>query len=60
MTEVKRLIESLDYKGLRRLFSENPALANMGIPFDEKNPALAHPLHRICDGVFNGAYVLLF
>jgi uncharacterized protein len=56
MTEIKTLIESLNYEGLRRLLSEKPALANAGIPFDEKNPVLAHPLHRICDGVFNGVY----
>jgi uncharacterized protein len=56
MTEIKRLIESLDYDGLHRLLSGNPALANQGLPADEQNPALAHPLHRICDGVFNGVY----
>jgi uncharacterized protein len=56
MMIIKGLIESLDYEGLRRLLSENPSLANEGIPFDAKNPAVAHPLHRICDGVFNGLY----
>lgn len=56
MAKIKQLIESLDYEGLRRLLSENPALANKGIPADENNPALAHPLHRICDGVFRGVY----
>jgi uncharacterized protein len=56
MAEIKKLIASLDYEGLRRLLSANPALANKGIAFDEKNPAEAHPLHRICDGVFNGTY----
>jgi hypothetical protein len=56
MTEIKKLIESLDYEGLRRLLAGDPALANKGIPFDEKNPTLAHPLHRICDGVFSGVY----
>jgi uncharacterized protein len=56
MPEIKKLIESLDYKELHKQLSENPSLANQGIPFDENNPALAHPLHRICDGVFNGIY----
>lgn len=56
MAEIKKLIETLDYEGLRRLLSANPALANKGIAFDEKNPAEAHPLHRICDGVFRGIY----
>jgi ankyrin repeat protein len=54
--ELRKLIASLDYQGLRKLLSENPSLANQGIPFDEKNSALAHPLHRICDDVYAGAY----
>jgi ankyrin repeat protein len=56
MSEVRKLISSADYEGLRKLLSSNPALANAGIPFDEKNPTLAHPLHRICDGVFNNTF----
>jgi uncharacterized protein len=56
MTEIKKLIESLDYDGLRQLLSSNPELANKGIPFDQENLALAHPLHRICDGVCQGTY----
>lgn len=49
-------MNSLDYDGLRRALSEDPAAANEGLPFDGKNRALAHPLHRICDGVFAGTY----
>ena len=49
-------MDSLDYDGLRRALSENPAAVNEGLPFDEKNQVLAHPLHRICDGVFTGTY----
>jgi ankyrin repeat protein len=56
MPEIKKLLESLDYKALHHLLSSNPSLANKGIPFDENNPALAHPLHRICDGVSSGTY----
>jgi uncharacterized protein len=56
MAQVKRLIESLDYNGLHKLLTEEPALANAGLPYDEKNTTLAHPLHRICDGVFSGTY----
>jgi ankyrin repeat protein len=56
MEEIKKLIVSLDFAGLRDLLSREPALANDGIPFDEKNPTVAHPLHRICDGVFHGIY----
>lgn len=56
MPEIKKLIESLDYKELHKQLSENPSLANKGISFDKNNPALAHPLHRICDGVIHGVY----
>jgi hypothetical protein len=52
---IKDLIRAVDYTGLRNLLSKSPALANEGIPLDD-NAALAHPLHRICDGVFNGLY----
>lgn len=53
---IKELIENKDYKGLRNLLSKNPNLANEGIPFDEENTTTAHPLHRICDGVYAGIY----
>ncbi|HMJ70803.1 MAG TPA: ankyrin repeat domain-containing protein [Cyclobacteriaceae bacterium] len=56
MSEIKKLIASVDYQGLRDLLSSHPSLANAGIPYDDKNPTLAHPLHRICDGVFNETY----
>ena len=56
MTEIRTLIASLNFSGLRRLLAENPGLSNKGIPFDDKNPATAHPLHRICDGVHQGMY----
>jgi ankyrin repeat protein len=50
---MKKLIDSADYEGIRRALSENPDLANKGIPYDEANTRKAHPLHRICDGVFS-------
>lgn len=56
MTGIKRLIRQKDYKGLRETLAANPSLANEGIPFDEHNKVLAHPLQRICDGVFAGDY----
>ncbi|SEW52225.1 ankyrin repeat domain-containing protein [Chitinophaga arvensicola] len=49
---MKTLIMNKDYEGIKNALSQNPALANEGIPFDEENPTKAHPLHRICDGVF--------
>jgi len=53
---MKELIAAADYKGIQDLLSQHPALANEEIPFDEKNTATAHPLHRICDGVFANKY----
>ncbi|MCG7858137.1 ankyrin repeat domain-containing protein [Flavihumibacter sediminis] len=56
MPTIKELILTRDYAGLEKSLSENPALANEGIPYDEINTSEAHPLHRICDGVFSGQY----
>ncbi|MDX1942608.1 MAG: ankyrin repeat domain-containing protein [Saprospiraceae bacterium] len=53
---IKKLIANVNYDGLRNLLSQYPALANEGIAFDENNTTKAHPLHRICDGVFNNVY----
>lgn len=52
---LKEFIKTVDYNGLQKALTENPSLANQGIPLDD-NDALAHPLHRICDGVFHGIY----
>lgn len=55
-SQVKQLIEKKDYNSLNILLSGNPDLANEGItiPFDFICRIKAHPLHRICDGVFAG------
>jgi hypothetical protein len=53
---LKKFIDNRDYDGLRQALSQNPNLANEGIPYDERNTAKAPPLHRICDGVFAGQY----
>jgi ankyrin repeat protein len=53
---MKELINNKDYEGIKKALSQNPSLANEGIPFDEKNTTKAHPLHRICDGVFAHTY----
>ena len=53
---VKKLIDIKDYEGLRQALSQNPNLANEGLPYDALNTAKASPLHRICDGVFSGQY----
>lgn len=49
------LISTADLIAIDRALTDNPALATAGIPLKD-NPATEHPLHRICDGVFNGAY----
>lgn len=53
---MKQLLIAKDYEGIRKALQENPALANEGIPCLDENPARAHPLHRVCDGVINGLY----
>jgi ankyrin repeat protein len=53
MQTLKLLFESRNYEGLKKVLAENPALANQGIAYDEQNSTKAHPLHRLCDGVFN-------
>lgn len=56
MYSIRKLIQEKDLTGLRKALSENPELANEGISYDEHNLTKAHPLHRICDGVFSGVY----
>ncbi len=53
---IKKLIETKDFDGLNQFLMNNPNLANEGItiPFDFLCRAKAHPLHRVCDGVFSG------
>lgn len=54
--QVKTLIENKDYNKLNQLLLAHPNLANEGItiPFDPFCRTKAHPLHRVCDGVFAG------
>jgi uncharacterized protein len=56
LNELKLLVNNRDYDGLKSLLLKNPQLLNEGIPYDEANLAKAHPLHRICDGVFENRY----
>lgn len=56
MSEVMDLIMAVNYSGLRKLLSSDPALANKGLPLGKHEIRLAHPLHRICDGVSHGIY----
>ncbi len=54
--QIKSLIDNKDYQGIQQALSDHPALANEGIPYDEVNTTKAHPLHRLCDGVFSKKY----
>jgi uncharacterized protein len=53
--EMCHLLFSANVGALRQALEANPLLANKEIPLPD-NPAPAHPLHRICDGVFSGNY----
>lgn len=52
---IRDLLFSADLAGIEKALRENPSLAKEEIPLKD-NPATAHPLHRICDGVFNNDY----
>lgn len=54
--KLKAIIDNKDYEGIQKALSNNPELANEELPFDEVNATKAHPLHRICDGVFSKKY----
>ncbi len=53
--DIKNLVVKKDLTELDKALSKEPSLASKGWPADEHNPILAHPLHRICDIVFNGS-----
>ncbi|MDX2282793.1 MAG: ankyrin repeat domain-containing protein [Bacteroidia bacterium] len=46
-------LDRKDFAGLRQLLALHPELANEEIP---AGPVPAHPLHRICDRVFEGRF----
>lgn len=52
---IRDLLFSADLPALNNILDANPALANEEISLPD-NPATAHPLHRICDGIFRGDY----
>jgi len=56
VSQIKKLVEAMDYKAVREMLSDNPSLANEGWPYDQENTTKAHPLHRICDGVMSKTY----
>lgn len=52
--KMKKLIDAKAYKDIEAALVNQPGLANEGIRYDDQNITKAHPLHRICDGVFSG------
>ncbi|MFN7119093.1 MAG: ankyrin repeat domain-containing protein [Saprospiraceae bacterium] len=54
--QLKTYFREANLAGLQTLLANYPEFANEGIPFDDNNPAKAHPLHRICDSVFEKKY----
>jgi hypothetical protein len=52
---IRHLLLSGDLKALDAALTADPSLANADLSLPD-NSATAHPLHRICDGVFSGTY----
>ncbi len=52
---IRDLVFSANLQGLNSILSAHPELANAELSLPD-NPATAHPLHRICDGVFSEHY----
>lgn len=55
MMDITELLFSADLPLLEKALCENPSLSNQQISLPG-NSATAHPLHRICDGVFFNTY----
>lgn len=55
MMSIRDLLFSANFGKLDNALAKNLSYANEGISLPD-NPAKAHPLHRICDGVFNKNY----
>lgn len=54
--DLRTSIYNNDLAQVKKLLSDDPSLANAFIACYDDNPATAHVLHRICDGVFAGKY----
>jgi hypothetical protein len=52
---IRDLLFSANVLELDKSLRDDPSLANQEISLPD-NPTTAHPLHRICDGVFNRNY----
>jgi ankyrin repeat protein len=56
MEDIRELLAQVDLEGLQRILSRHPELANAGIALGPQDARVAHPLHRLCDGVHHGIY----
>ena len=54
MINLRTLLEKNDLKSIEQALIAYPHIANEGIALEDKNPELAHPLHRISDLVYSG------
>jgi hypothetical protein len=52
---IRDLVFSANLQALNTILTAHPELADEELSLPD-NPATAHPLHRICDGVFCGYY----
>lgn len=53
---MRQLMQQLQFAEIEALLRSDPSLANKGVYYCSDQKSLAHPLHRICDGVFEGSY----
>ena len=56
MQDIRDLLAKADLEGIREKLSRHPELANAGISLGSQDSRMAHPLHRLCDGVYHGIY----
>jgi len=56
MEDIRELLARVDLNGIRQSLSRHPELANTGIALGSQDSRMAHPLHRICDGVQHRMY----
>lgn len=56
MVDIRELVAEVDMDGIRAALTRHPELANAGMALGSQDFRMAHPLHRICDGVHSGIY----
>jgi ankyrin repeat protein len=56
MENIRELLAKVDLEGIKHCLARHPELVNAGIALGSQDSRMAHPLHRICDGVQHGMY----